>query len=70
MRSLPEVLPMDRLPSVSPELIEYLEKLYPDHSPSLKTPDREIWFKAGQVDVVRHLRRLFDYQNETVLNGE
>lgn len=58
------------IPQIPPELLEYLESLYPDCSPDLKTPDRQIWHKAGQVDVVRHLRSIFDQQNENILSGE
>ncbi len=55
------------LPYIPPELVEYLEKLYPDASPRLDTPDRSIWWKAGEVSVVRHLRSVLEEQQETVL---
>lgn len=61
---------MNKLPQVSLELIEYLERIYPDSSPTLGTPMDHVWFNSGKVAVVRHLRSVFDEQNETVLNGE
>lgn len=61
---------MDALPKVSPELIEYLERIYPDRLPSLGTPEKEIWYEVGRVAVVRHLRSIFDEQNQTVLKGD
>jgi len=49
---------MTKLPVVTNELLEYLETLFPDESPSLKDEDRKIWFKAGQVDVVQTLKNI------------
>jgi len=60
----------EKLPQITPELIEYLEGICPDRCPDLSTPEREIWFRAGKADLVRHLRRVFDDQNETVLSGD
>lgn len=60
---------MKGIPSVPKELLEYLEGICPDTSPRLTDNDREIWFKAGKVDIVRHLRSVFDEQNETILEG-
>lgn len=61
---------MQALPAISPELIEYLEGICPDKCPNLSTPEREIWFNSGKADLVRHLRSVFDEQNETVLQGD
>lgn len=58
------------IPHVTPELIEYLEALYEDRSPDLNDADRKIWFRAGQVDVVKHLRRVFEEQQENILDGD
>lgn len=60
---------MERIPVVTKDLLEYLEKICPDHSPRMTDNDREIWFKAGKADLVRHLRSVFDEQNETILEG-
>lgn len=61
---------MDNLPQVSKELIEYLEHIYPDRAPTLGTPLEQLWHNSGKVAVVRHLRAVFDEQNETILNGD
>ena len=58
------------IPKIDTELVEYLEKLYPDRAPSLTTPEREVWFQSGQADLVRLLRAILDEQNQTVLAGE
>lgn len=60
---------MDKHPDISKELMEYLESICPDRSPSLKTPERQIWFDAGKADLVRHLKILHEAQIETVLQG-
>ena len=59
-----------KLPVVTKELIEYLEGICPDRSPSLSTQDREIWFSAGKVDLIRHLRNLHEDQHTTILKGD
>jgi len=61
---------MKHLPEITPELIEYLENICPDAAPSLKTDDRAIWWNAGKVDLVRHLRSLHDEQQQTILTGD
>ena len=60
---------MVRTPYITPELLEYLERLYPDRSPRIDTPDRQVWFQSGQADLVRHLRSVFDQQNENITEG-
>jgi uncharacterized protein YlzI (FlbEa/FlbD family) len=54
-------------PKIPKDLLEYLEKMYPEKCPEIDTPDRVIWMTTGQRYVVRHLRRMFDEQNETIL---
>jgi hypothetical protein len=60
---------MAGVPHVSPELVEYLENICPDQSPSLQTPDRQIWFNAGRADLVKHLRSILDEQSQNILEG-
>ena len=56
-----------RFPVVSKELIEELERRFPDRSPELATSIDEIRFKSGQVSVVKLLRTMFDVQNRNIL---
>lgn len=58
---------MSRLPAISKELVEYLEKLYPNVVPSLKDEDRKIWYKAGQVSVVQTLKNMLEENSGNVL---
>jgi hypothetical protein len=52
-------------PFIDPEIIKYLEELYPDKAPDLSMEEKLIWFSAGQVSVVRHLRDQYNLQEET-----
>lgn len=47
--------PMKPLPITVKELIEELDKFYPNQYPSLEMSDREVWFNAGRRDVVNTL---------------
>ena len=49
---------MNKLPVLSVDLIEALSKDYPERCPGLDMTDREVWFYAGQRDVVRNLEIL------------
>lgn len=56
-------------PIITRELIEYLDRLYPDKAPDVMTPDRDIWMDAGSVRVVRHLRSVLEEQEQNVLEN-
>jgi hypothetical protein len=53
------------IPYIEPAIIQYLEELYPDKSPDLSMEEKLIWFAAGQVSVVRHLKDQYNLQEET-----
>jgi len=53
------------IPYIDLEIIAYLEELYPDKCPDLSMEEKLIWFTAGQVSVVRHLKEQFKLQEET-----
>ncbi len=54
----------DDFPLIPKGLVEALQKLFPDKCPDLSLSDREVWFRSGQVNVVKFLElRLID-QNE------
>ena len=56
------------IPTIEEELIKYLEELYPDRAPDLTMEEKLIWFTAGQVAVVRHLKDQYTLQEETKYN--
>ena len=56
------------MPNIDESLLQYLEELYPDKAPDLSMEEKQIWFSAGQVAVVRHLRDQYNLQEETKYN--
>ncbi len=57
------------LPYVDKELIEWLEKVFPDRTPTLEMSDREIWIQRGNVNVVLKLRDLYEEQVKNSLTS-
>lgn len=60
---------MDELPYVDAKLLEYLEILYPDRFPDPALCERELWQKCGAVHLVRHLRAIFEEQQNLTKGG-
>tara|TARA_S200002703_G_C3664188_1_gene203935 strand:+ start:402 stop:605 length:204 start_codon:yes stop_codon:yes gene_type:complete len=52
---------------ISQELIDYLDKQFPDKSPDLKDSERQIWIKAGQASVVSHLKMILNDNDQNIL---
>ncbi len=50
------------LPTLSQELINKLDKLFPDKCPLLTDTDREVWYKTGQRSVINYLQQTYDEQ--------
>lgn len=50
-------------PLITEELMNYLNKLYPERCPDPRHNDREIWMRAGERRVVRFLQSVFDGQD-------
>ena len=55
-------------PFIPEEIIKYLEETYPDKAPDISMEEKQIWFNAGQVAVVRHLKDQYRLQEETKYN--
>ena len=53
---------------ISQELIDYLEKQFPDKSPDLNDNERKVWFKAGQSSVVSHIKKILNDKENNLLN--
>ncbi|QXV74653.1 hypothetical protein [Rhizobium phage RHEph21] len=58
----------DRFPHIPKDLVEALDKRFPERTPSLKTSLEEIRWKGGERAVVRFLLEQYDRQNQTVIN--
>jgi hypothetical protein len=55
-------------PQLGADLIDHLEKAFPEKSPQKGETLENLMFRGGQRDVVSTLRAVFTQQNETVLN--
>jgi len=64
-----EFSPIRKVPDLSSSLIESLDELYPKRFPDLDWEEREIWFKAGQRNVVDFLKQVYKEQNETIISS-
>ena len=53
-----------KIPTYAIDLIEELDKSYPNKHPSLSDSEREVWFKAGQRSVVDTLLSIAQDQQE------
>jgi hypothetical protein len=51
-------------------LIQWLNDLYPERCPNPDHSEREIWMKAGERRVVRHLINKLNRAEDKVLKGE
>jgi len=56
------------IPTITEDIIKYLEEVYPDKAPDISMEEKLIWFTAGQVAVVRHLKEQYKLQEETKYN--
>lgn len=54
---------INKTPYIEEALLDYLEEVFPDRAPNIDASDRQIWVRVGAVQVVRHLRMLFNEQN-------
>lgn len=58
-----------KFPKIPKELLEVLEKRFPDVAPELADSTDLIRHKAGQVSVIRLLRHQFTLQNQNILEN-
>ena len=56
------------IPHIDKQIVEYLEEAYPDRAPDISMEEKQIWFTAGQVAGVRHLKDQYNLQEETKYN--
>lgn len=60
---------MSRLPVIDEALLDYLERMFPDRCPNIEDDENTVWFKAGAASVARHLRAVYEQQNENILEN-
>lgn len=59
----------NKFPVVSKELLEELEKRFPDRLPENHTTLDQYILRQGRVEVVRFLRHQFNLQNQNILEN-
>ena len=53
-----------KIPTISNDLIKYLNDIFPNKSADLKDTEKEVFFKGGQRSVVNHLIQQNKIQEE------
>lgn len=61
---------MGAIPAIDERLVSALAEQFPDQAPSLELADREVWFRSGQVSVVRWLAKRLEEQREALYAPE
>ena len=56
------------IPIITQELIDYLQRKFPDQCPNISDSDRKIWTDTGASLVIKHLQRVKEDQEENILN--
>lgn len=59
----------NKFPVVSKELLEELEKRFPDRMPENPIDQDQYVLRQGRVEVVRFLRHQFNLQNQNILEN-
>lgn len=60
---------MSIFPAIDERLVRELRTQFPDQAPDLSMNEKEIWFKAGQVSVIRWLATRLEEQQDQNLTG-
>jgi hypothetical protein len=58
---------LDKFPPLSKELIEEMNKLFPELSADLKWSEKEVWFRSGQRSIIRFLNSHFLKQQDNIM---
>lgn len=59
---------MEKTPFIPPEVVEWLQRLFPLALPSETDTDRSIWVAVGVQKVVRKVKAVSDEQQKNVLH--
>ncbi len=59
----------DYFPPIDERLVAALAAKFPSQSPSIETPERQVWFDAGCAHVVEWLALKLEEQNQMNLEG-
>lgn len=57
-------------PQTVAELVDLLDRLYPNRCPDLHDTDREIWYRTGQRSVVEKCIQMISLEEEDDNDGD
>ena len=57
------------IPYTAEELIEQLDKMFPEYTPEVDWNDREIWMYAGKRELIRMLKVWLENADEEDVKG-
>lgn len=57
-------------PNIEKALIDYLSEQFPDQVPNITDSDREVGAKIGEQRIIRHLKGIYEEQNENIITQE
>jgi hypothetical protein len=55
---------------IQDDLIEELQRLYPDIAPSIDMQLKDIYYRAGQISVVRKLKEMQNDKKKLYINAK
>ncbi len=61
---------MGYVPVIDEKMVGLLAEQFPDQAPSMDMTEKEVWFRAGQVSVVRWLKKHREDQQQGLLGVE
>lgn len=61
---------MGYVPVIDEKVVSLLAEQFPDQAPSMDMTEKEVWFRAGQVSVVRWLKKHREDQQQGLLGVE
>jgi hypothetical protein len=67
MANHPYITHPDSPLTIPPELLQFLEAVFPDRVPPLNMPERDLWAYTGKVELIRYLRSEMERQQEEAL---
>ena len=58
------------LPPIDHKLLVALMEKFPDQAPDINLSEKEVWYRSGQVSVVRWLQNQYEEQAQNPLGTE
>lgn len=59
-----------RFPPIPQDVLQALQRQFPERSPQPTETHADLMVRAGEARVVRYLQRVYDEQNENILNTD